>query len=325
MKALVTGSTGFIGSHLVESLIKKKYKVYCLIRETSNLKWIKDLDVELITGSYWDKESLSRAVKGMDYVFHVGAIIDAMEWDTFYKVNTEGTIKLLEVCAEVNPGLKKFVFVSSIAAAGPAKDKKPVKESDECHPVSLYGKSKCLAEEAAARFFDKLPIVIIRPTNVLGTRQRQLYSSLKLARKRILPLLGNGDQQTSLVFVQDVVKALLLAAEKKNIRSRTYFVTDGEEYSWREVLKLITKELGISFIIKIPFPMLMTIAFFTEIAAKVTGGSPLTTRKGILSVRNNYWLHDISLIRKELGFSPGINFEEGLRDIIKWYKDKGLL
>ncbi len=325
MKALVTGSTGFIGSHLVESLIREKYKVYCLIRKTSNLKWIKDLNVEFITGSYWDKESLSRAVKGMDYVFHVGAVIDAMEWDTFYKINVEGTINLLNVCAEVNPHLKKFVFVSSIAAAGPAKERKPVKESDPCHPVSLYGKSKCLAEEAAARFFDKLPIVIIRPTNVLGTRQRQLYSSLKLARKRIIPLLGSGDKQTSLIFVQDVVQALLLAAEKKNIKSRTYFVADGEEYSWRDILKFITKELGLSFVIKIPFSVLMTIAFFNEMIAKVTGGSPLVTRKSILSVRNNYWLHDISLIRKELGFSPEINFEEGMRDIIKWYKEKGLL
>ena len=325
MKALVTGSTGFIGSHLVDSLIKKKYKVYCLIRKSSNLKWIKDRNVELITGSYWDKASLSRAVKGMDYIFHVGAVIDAMEWDTFYKVNVEGTVNLLNVCAEVNPNLKKFVFVSSIAAAGPAKERKPVKESDACHPVSLYGKSKCLAEEAVARFFDKLPIVIIRPTNVLGPRQRQLYSSLKLARKRIIPLLGNGDKQTSLVFVQDVVQALLLAAEKKNIRGRTYFVSDGKAYSWRDILKFITKELNLSIVIKIPFPVLMVIAFLNEMIAKVTGGSPLVTRKGILSVRNNYWLHDISLIRKELGFSPGIRFEEGMRDIIDWYKDKNLL
>jgi nucleoside-diphosphate-sugar epimerase len=88
---------------------------------------------------------------------------------------------------------------------------------------------------------------------------------------------------------------------------------------------LITKELGLSFVIKIPFPLLMVIGFFNEMIAKVTGGSPLVTRKGILSVRNNYWLHDISLIKKELAFSPDINFEEGMRDIIKWYKDKGLL
>jgi nucleoside-diphosphate-sugar epimerase len=325
MKALVTGSTGFIGSHLVESLIKKKYKVHCLIRKESDLKWIENLEVELITGSYWDKESLYHAVKGMDYVFHVGAVITAFEWETYYKVNVEATINLLEVCAEVNPGLKKFVFVSSISAAGPANDKQPLKESGKCHPVSLYGKSKCLAEEAAARFFDQLPIVIIRPTNVFGIRQKQLYTTLKLAKKRIIPLIGNGDKQTSICFVQDVVKALILAAENEKVRGKTFFVANRMPYSWREILKFITKALGLSFVIKIPHWVLMIIAFYCEMIAKLTLGRPLIIRKTILSTRKNYWLHDISSIRKELGFSPEVPFEEGMRDIIKWYKDKGLL
>ncbi|NIM17511.1 MAG: NAD-dependent epimerase/dehydratase family protein [Candidatus Aminicenantes bacterium] len=325
MKALVTGSTGFIGSHLVESLIKKKYKVYCLIRKESDLRWIENLEVELISGSYWDKESLCHAVKGMDYVFHVGAVITAFEWETYYKVNVEGTINLLEACAEVNPGLKKFVFVSSISAAGPAKDKRPLKESDPCHPVSLYGKSKCLAEEAAARFFDQLPIVIIRPTNVFGIRQKQLYTTLKLAKKRIIPLLGNGDKQTSICFVQDVVKALILAAENEKVRGKTFFVANPGPYSWREILKFITTALGLPFIIKIPHQALMIIAFVCEMIAKLAGGRPLITRKTIRSTRENYWLHDISSIRRELGFSPEVPFEEGMRDIIKWYKDNGLL
>jgi nucleoside-diphosphate-sugar epimerase len=325
MKVLVTGSTGFIGSHLVESLIKKDYKVYCLIRKESDLKWIKDLDVELITGSYRDKDSLYNAVKGMDYVFHAGAALDAFDWETYYQANVQGTINLLEACAEVNPGLKKFVLVSSISAAGPANDKIPLKESDPCNPYSLYGKSKYLAEEAAARFFPLLPIVIIRPTNVFGTRQKELYTTLKLAAKRIMPLIGNGDKQTSICFVQDVVKALVLAAENEKVSGKTFFVANPEFYSWREILEFITRELGLSFVIKIPYPVLLSIAFVSELIAKLTGNNPLLTRKTIISARKNYWLHDVSSIRDELGFSPGVSFEKGMRDIIKWYKDNGLL
>jgi nucleoside-diphosphate-sugar epimerase len=325
MKALVTGSTGFIGSHLVESLIKKKYNVYCLIRKESDLRWLEDLDVELITGSYRDKESLYPAVRGMDYVFHVGAVITAFDWETYYNVNVQGTINLLEGCAEVNPGLKKFVFVSSVSAAGPAVDKRPLKESDACRPLSLYGKSKYLAEQAAARFFERLPIVIIRPTNVLGIRQKQLQATLKLAKKRIIPLLGNGDKQTSICFVQDVVKALICAAENENVRGKTFFVANPGSYSWREILNFITGELGLSFVIKIPYPALLITAFVCETIAKLTHGSPLLTVKTIRGVRKNYWRHDIGRIKKELGFSPGVSFEEGMREIITWYKDKGRL
>jgi nucleoside-diphosphate-sugar epimerase len=268
---------------------------------------------------------LSEAVKGKDYVFHVGAIIDSLNWDALYKVNVEGTRNLLEVCAEVNPDLKKFIFVSSISAAGPAINNTPKKESEMCNPVSQYGKSKLLAEEAAAKFFTRLPIVIIRPTNVLGTRQRQLYSSLKLAKKRIIPLLGNGDKQTTICFVQDVVESLILAAENKHVRGKTFFVADQKPYSWREIMEFITQEFGYSFVIKIPFPLLMIVAFFSEIYSKLTGSLPLVTRQGVISARKNYWLQDISSIKEEFGFSPKINFEEGIRDIMNWYKKRNLL
>jgi nucleoside-diphosphate-sugar epimerase len=325
MKALVTGSTGFIGSHLVEALIKKDYKVSCLVRKESDLKWIKDCKVELITGNYQDKNSLYNAVKGMDYVFHAGAALDAFDWETYYKTNVKGTINLIEACVEVNAGLKKFVLVSSISAAGPANDKKPLKESVPCNPFSLYGKSKYLAEEAATRFFPLLPIVIIRPTNVFGIRQKDLHTTLKLAANRIIPLIGNGDKQTTICFVQDVVRALILAAENETVRSKIFFVASPEIYSWREILEFIYRELGLSFVIKIPYPALLSIALVSEVLAKLTRSRPLLTVKTIFSARKNYWLHDASLIREELGFSPEISFEEGMRNIIHWYKDKGLI
>jgi nucleoside-diphosphate-sugar epimerase len=325
MRALVTGSTGFIGSHLVQSLLDKKYEVRCLIREQSDQRWIKDKNVQIVSGSYRDQESLRRAVRGMDVVFHAAAVITAFDWDTYYAANVEATENLLEACAEAALGLKKFVFVSSISASGPAVDKKPKREDDPCLPVSLYGKSKRLAEEKAARFSATLPIVIIRPTNVLGPRQKQLYDTLTLAVKRIVPQMGNGDRQTTLVFVQDVVRALILAAEKEEARGRTYFVADPQPRSWREITDLITRCLGLSLVIKLPHWVLMTIALLSERAARLTGGRPLLTRRALLSVRRNYWLQDTGLIQRDLGFSPEISFEEGMREIIEWYKNRGLI
>lgn len=325
MKALVTGSTGFIGSHLVESLLKKKYKVFCLIRDTSNPQWIRHLGVELITGKFSDKETLVKAVEGMDYIFHLGAVINARKWETYYQVNVKNTVNLLEVCAEFNPAIKKFVFVSSIAAAGPSIDKKPTKESDACHPVSHYGKSKYLAEKATRDYFDRLPIVILRPTNVLGIRQLELLSILKLARKRIVPLLGNGDKQTSICFVQDVVRALIMAAENKIVKGKTFFVASEEFYSWREMLGFIVREYDYSMVIKIPYPLLLLIAFVLKMIAAVSRTQPLITPQNVASVRKHYWLHDVGSIKSELGFSPEVDFETGLREIMNWYNQNGYL
>ena len=129
MKALVTGSSGFIGGHLVRSLLERGHAVSCLVRPASEPRALAGLDVTRISGSYFDLASLGRAVKGMDYVFHAGAALSAVDWPGYFKANVQGTANMLEACAQANPGLRKFVFISSIAAVGPAVDKRPVRES----------------------------------------------------------------------------------------------------------------------------------------------------------------------------------------------------
>ena len=182
------------------------------------------------------------------------------------------------------------------------------------------------AEQLVNRYRGRLPVVIIRPPNVLGPRQRELASTLKLVKKRIVPLLGNGDLQTSICFVGDVVRALILAAENDAAVGQTYFVTDNQQYSWRGMLEFIARVLGVSsFVIKIPFPFLYFIGAVSELAAAITRTSPLVTRKNILSVRNNYWLFDSQKIEKELGFAPTIDFEKGITDTISWYREQGIL
>jgi nucleoside-diphosphate-sugar epimerase len=297
--------------------------VFCLIRKSSNLQWIENLEVELLTGKYSDKKFLSQAVGGMDYIFHLGAVIDASNWNIYYRVNVENTINLLNACVGANPGIKKFIFVSSIAAAGPSINKEPLKESDEGKTVSLYGKSKYMAEKASRAFFDKLPVVILRPTNVLGIRQKELLSILMLVRKRIIPLLGNGDKQTSICFVQDVVRALIMAAENKKVKGKTYFLASEEAYSWRVMLDFIRREFNYSLVLKIPYPVLLLTAFLAKLVADLTGNRPLITPRELSSVRKHYWIHDVTLIKKELGFSPEIKFEAGLNKIINWYRQNG--
>ena len=330
IKALVTGCSGFIGSHLASALIKKGWQVNALVRETTDESWFhsgpEKQKINLIHGNYTDPSSLETAAAGMDYVFHVGALIKGTRREDYYRSNTLATGSLLAALEKSNPGIKRFVFVSSISAAGPSDPGQLKNESAPCRPVSLYGKSKLEAEKLVNRYSGRLPVVIIRPPNVLGPGQRELESTLKLIKKRIFPLLGNGDPQTSICFVDDVVRALILAAEHKAAVGQTYFVTNNQEYSWRGMLDFIARALGVSpFVVKIPFPLLYFIGAVSELTAAITRTSPLVRRSDILSVRNNYWLFSSQKIREELGFVPLIDFEKGMTDTIARYRESGIL
>jgi nucleoside-diphosphate-sugar epimerase len=326
MKALVTGSNGFIGSHLAQELVRRAWTVRCLVRSTSNRQALEGLAVEWAVGDNRDKESLRRAVKDVDYVFHLAGVIDAPDWTSYFEANTRGTQNLIEAVAEENPGLRKFVYVSSISAAGPSPCDKPGTEEDECRPDSDYGRSKRLAEEAVLAAGDKLPVTIIRPPNVLGPRQKELYQSIKLIRRRVMPLVGTGEPQTSLADVSDVVAALILAAERPESRGRVYFVTDGHGYAWREVTEAIADALGRKrFYLKVPYGLQLATAGLSEFAARLRKTKPALTRINVAATRTACWIFDSSRIERELGFRPAMDMRASVRRTVGWYREKGLI
>ncbi len=319
-KALVTGASGFIGSHMVDALLEKKWNVTALVRKATDTKWLESRGVHLVHADYDDGASLERATAGMDVVFHLGAVLKAMDWETYYRGNALGTERLLEACLKSPHPLKRFVFCSSIAAAGASPKGSPKNEEAPCTPTSLYGKSKHAAEKIVDTYKGQLPIVTIRPPNVLGPGQKEMKAVIKLIQKRIIPLLGNGEKQTSICYVDDVVDAMILAAEHENALGQTYFVTDNREYSWREMLETIARKLGIKWALRLPYPMLYTIATLSEWISKMTGAAPLLKRSDVLSARNNYWLFNSDKIQEELGFVPKVPFEEGIEKITAPFK-----
>jgi len=326
VKALITGSSGFIGSHLTEALLEKGYEVTCMRRKNSDLKWTKSLKVKFVLGDYLNKKSLYPCVKGMDYVFHVGAVLNAGNWETYYKANVLSTRNLLKACSEVNPRLKKFVFVSSISASGPVYSGIFRDENCTCKPSSLYGKSKLYAEKVVHEFKDKIPVTIARPPNVIGTRQNELFIILKLLKNHIFPVIGKKDPQTSICFVKDLVQALILMAEREEACSKTYYIADPKAYSWREMLKITAQKMGVyPFVVKIPYPVLLSIAQFSETMAKITGNEPLVSTRYLCTTRKYYHLYTSKKIKNELGFRHETEFRKGIEDIIKWYKKQNLL
>ena len=314
MKALVTGASGFIGRRLASALARRGHDVACLVRKTSKTACLDGLPVELIVGDLGDPGSLDAAVAGRDWVFHLAGVVQAAGESAFAAANVEGTRNLVEACLRQAPGPERFVFVSSIAAAGPSAPDRPGTETDEPRPVTAYGRSKLAAEGVVQETALRLPATIVRPPNVLGPGSKELERAIGLVRKRIFPAVGDGRPRTSLIDVDDLVEALILAASNVRSIGQTYYVTDGRAYAWPEITAALAEELGVGrFRIRVPHGAQILAARFAEAVARLTGKPPALTRDIVRAGRDHFWIYDGSKIERELGFRPRSTMRDSVR------------
>jgi dihydroflavonol-4-reductase len=333
-KALVTGANGFVGSYLVEGLLSQGYQVTCLVRKTSNLRWLSGLNVEYVYADISEKESLSReaesfgknVLKDVDFVFHVAGLTKAKRKEEYFKANYQGTKNLIELCVEDNPRIKRFVYISSQAAVGPGKDSKPLDETAPCNPITDYGKSKLEGEKVVLEFSSRLPVTIIRPPAVYGPKDTDILSFFKVTNKGFRTLLGKGERYISLCYIEDLIHGIILAAESPKAIGQIYFIADDQIYSWRETFRIVSKVLNKKTIpLRIPKAFLYIIAFVSENIARILGKPTVINVQKVREITQKYWLCDVSKAKRELGFSPKYKLEEGAKKTVKWYKEKGWL
>lgn len=314
MRALVTGGTGFIGSHLAEALIKEGFEVYCLVRNISNKKWLEGLEVKFIEGDCCNRASLEQ-IKDFNYIFHLAGLTKASSREEFFTANVKGTENIVDVAIKNNPEIKRFVFLSSLAAAGPSQDGKPKCEDSPVSPVSIYGKSKLMAEEDLLKFKGRLPFTIIRPTAVYGPRDRDFYLFFKMVNAGIIPYFGKS--YYSLIYVDDLVRGIILAARSKDAEGKIYFLSDGEICSSDDIASVIAEALEKKPLrIKIPRNIMPLIG---RLASKVAKNSIINNDK-LIELRYSHWICDISKARKELGFNPKVKIQEGMKWTANWYR-----
>ncbi len=314
MKALVTGASGYIGGHLVKTLVREGHDVACLVRPTSRTARILDLPVLLREGDLRDVASLVAAVEGRDVVFHLAGAIRAPNRTAFEEANVQGTGNLLKACLRAAPGLERFVHVSSIAAVGPSPEGAVLDEDSVPRPVSDYGRTKLEAEKLVRAAFPRLPATILRPPNVMGPGQPELEEAVRMMRRRIVPSLGNGRPRTSLIDVEDLVRALILAAEDPRSVGRTYFVTDGRAYAWRDILEAVREELGLRGpVLRVPYAAQIMAAWLSERSAALRRRPPHLTREIVRSGRAYHWIYDGSKFERDLGFRA----EKTMRDSVR--------
>jgi len=316
MKTLVTGAAGFIGSHLVEKLLRKGHSVTCLVRKTSNLQWIDGLNVRLIYGDCAIKESLLNTVADFDYIFHLAGLTKAANERDFFSANALGTENLVSAVIEKNPAVKRFVYLSSLAAAGPSCDGTPSKETDEPKPVSAYGMSKLEGERIVMRHKNTIPVTIIRPPAVYGPRDKDLYILFKLLKKSIS--LFWGKCYYSLLYVDDLVKGTILSAESKTAEGEIFYLSDGRIYSNEEITEVISSAVG-SKPIRLRIPRII-MPMLASIGQKLGNQGNIINKDKIRELQHSYWTCDPAKSRNELGFIPNIGIKEGIKWTADWYR-----
>jgi len=326
MKALVTGASGFIGSHLVDLLLHKNYSVRCLLRRTSSMSWLKGLPIEIVYGDVFDDAGLADAVRNVDVIYHCAGLTKAKTKEEYFRANAEGTRKLLDAARRFAPGLKRFVLVSSQTAAGPSSSKTPITENALPHPITTYGRSKLQAEEICLEFASYFPVTITRPPAVFGPRDKDIFEFFKTMSKGLQPVVGFGEKYISLIHVTDLVRGIVMAGESERSAGETYFISSKEVYGWKQVGAITRRALGRGALtLRIPEAGVYVIAAFAEFFGLFSPKPTLINFEKARDMVQDYWTCDASKAKRDFGFEQEISLESGIQQTVAWYKEKGWL
>jgi dihydroflavonol-4-reductase len=321
MRALVTGATGFIGSHLAELLLRQGYAVRCLVRKSSDTVWLKSLGVEYVYGDLFDEGALATAVNGVDYIFHSAGVTKSKTAEGYFRGNSTGTRNLLAAAARHTPSLSRFVQISSQAAVGPSPTASPIGEDVDPHPLTTYGKSKWEAERECLAMIPTLPVTIVRPPAVYGPRDRDIFEFFNTMRKGLQPMVGFREKYVSLIHVTDLVRGFVMAAESPNSVGRTYFITSTRAYGWGEIGNVTREVMGTRALrIRIPEVGVFVIAAVAEALALFSPRPALINFEKARDMVQNYWTCSGTRAKADFGYEPGIDLHQGITDTVAWYR-----
>ena len=316
---LVTGASGFVGSHVAEELASAGWRVRCLVRTTSKRRWMTRADYEFALGNVNDLHGMPEALEGVDAVVHAAGIINALHPDEYFRVNAEGTLRVW-MAAEAAK-VKRFVLISSLAAAGPGKGGEPQDERARPHPVGAYGKSKLAAEKAVLTTGGPVEPIVVRPPTVYGPRDPEILAMIRFAKQGWFPLVGA--RRLSVVHAVDLAEGVRLALEKGNPGSIYYF-TDGEVHSLERIGAAIGHVLGKPV-------RSVSISNWALWAAAVAGElvESIIRRPAVLNLERarqfvqSDWTASDARARRELGYESRYDLIRGMEDTIRWYRSVG--
>jgi len=323
--SIVTGANGFIGSHLIPFLLSKKHIVKCIVRKTSDLKWVQDLDVEFITCGLNDIEPLVQAFEGANYIFHLAGSTRAKKYEGYVYGNITLTENVLKASRGIT-SIKRIILTSSLAASAPSILNHPATELTPSDPVSMYGKSKLEMEGIVKEKYLDLPYVIVRPPVVYGPRDTEVYLFFQAVSKGLISVIGFGEKQVSLVYIDDLVQGLYLSATHEKAYQQIYFFVSDSMLKWKEVGQAAANILGKKAItLKIPHFLVFIIAGIAGIFNSFQKKAPTLNWEKAKEITKEAWTCNSGKAEKELGYQSKVSYKEGFKVTLDWYKENGWL
>jgi 2-alkyl-3-oxoalkanoate reductase len=323
MKALVTGATGCIGSHLSEQLLRQGFEVRALVRHSSDLSEIQHLNLDFFYGDVTDRDSVFQAVQGMDFVFHTAARMnDWGPWEVFHAQNIAGTLNLLE--ASRDEKVKRFIHTSSTGVTGLGA-LFGTTESSPYLPQGNYEESKVQSEKLVIRFCreNKLSFTVIRPCWTLGPRaRRHIPLMIEYLKSGKFKILGNGKNILNFVDPRDAAQAMILAALRTEADGQIYHVTnDSHVVTQEEFYRILCENVSARAPrTHVPFALAYAVSWLMEKWAewRKWDDAPMLTPVRVAFLGRNRDF-DIEKAKRDLGYQPRYQLRESLRDAVSWY------
>lgn len=330
MKVLITGASGFVGSHLVVEVSLLGWEIHAAVRKSSDIAHIKQYVNKFVYLDQQDQHKVQALLQAecYDYIIHAAAMTKAKSDEELHKINVGNTENILQAAFSIPIPPKRVVFVSSLAALGPISydNESSIAEDFDYHPVTAYGRSKRDAELMIKERFSMKPITVFRPTAVYGPREKDLFLLFEALHKGIDPYIGREAQKLSFVYVKDLVNVLVLGCTIKQKNLQFYNISDGfvySRYAMADMYKNIFSKKPLR--LHIPYSIVSIIARVSQFLYKNSSKTPTVypERLGELTARN--WSCDIGKAVKNLGYHPKYNLEKGLSETLLWYKQNNWL
>ena len=314
MRVLVTGASGFLGSHIAEHLVKSGNSVRLLLRDTSSREFLR-FPHEEAAGDVTDPASLVTALDGVDGVVHSAGLIKARNEEEFVAVNDTGTANLVAAASALSSGLTRFVYISSLAARGPGDGSEPTA------PVTSYGRTK-LAGEAhlqASTLSDRS--TIFRMPVIYGPRDPALVPMFWGARLRVAPMLSGGRNRISIIYATDAAAAVGAALSAESDGLKTYTPEDGEAHSWRDLLGAIETAVGHNvFALPVPKLAYQLAALGSASFGRIANRAVIFTPEKVQEMAQDAWVCSSADLTKDLGWSARVKIADGAASTYDWYR-----
>lgn len=310
-RVAVTGANGFIGRHLVRTLVDNGWQVRLLLRSEPTAPEWRDCPLQIVAGSLGDATALERLVEGADAVIHVAGLIKAASRSDFFRVNRDGTLALAQAVQRIAPQAH-FLHVSSLAAREPL--------------LSDYAASKRAGEDVAREVLGK-QVTVLRPPAVYGPGDRETLLFFQLARKRFVPLLGSADARAAMLHVQDLVQLIArLATTAPSGQVLTAADARPEGYGWREVMLAAADAVDNdrAQLVRAPTSLLRAVALIGDLG-RLLGSAQMLNSQKLRELRHVDWAVRKGEWAQAPGWVPRFDLKTGFADAVSWYRDNGWL